>query len=109
MAVNPIELQKHLDGANYPASPQDLADLAKSNGADDDVVDALSSMPDDSYDGPDAVREALRQACAAFGPSGTSVDLPIPATPEAVFWALEKARGAYETVAEPTRREPVEV
>ena len=49
------------------------------------------------------------RACAAFGPSGTSVDLPIPATPEAVFWALEKARGAYETVAEPTRREPVEV
>jgi hypothetical protein len=59
MAVNPIELQKHLAGANYPASPKDLADLAKSNGADDDVVDALSSMPDDSYDGPDAVSAAI--------------------------------------------------
>ncbi|SOC58061.1 xanthine dehydrogenase molybdopterin binding subunit [Ornithinimicrobium cerasi] len=39
-----------------------------------------------------SVREALRQACAAFGPEGTSVDLPSPATPEAVFWALQEAR-----------------
>ncbi len=41
-----------------------------------------------------AVREALRQACAAFGPPGTSVDLPSPATPEAVYWALDAARRA---------------
>ncbi|TCO47819.1 xanthine dehydrogenase molybdenum binding subunit apoprotein [Kribbella antiqua] len=41
-----------------------------------------------------SVREALRQAAAAFGPSGTSVDLPSPATPEAVYWALEQARSS---------------
>ena len=40
-----------------------------------------------------SVREALRQAAAAFGPAGTSVELASPATPEAVFWAIEKARG----------------
>jgi xanthine dehydrogenase large subunit len=39
-----------------------------------------------------SVREALRQAAAAFGPPGTSVDLASPATPEAVWWALERAR-----------------
>jgi xanthine dehydrogenase large subunit len=39
-----------------------------------------------------SVREALRQAVAAFGPAGTSVDLASPATPEAVFWAVEQAR-----------------
>jgi xanthine dehydrogenase large subunit len=39
-----------------------------------------------------AVREALRQACAAFGPPGLSIDLPTPATPEAVYWALDGAR-----------------
>ncbi|MCW2791797.1 MAG: xanthine dehydrogenase molybdopterin binding subunit [Nocardioides sp.] len=39
-----------------------------------------------------SVREALRQAAAAFGPTGTSVDLASPATPEAVFWAVEHAR-----------------
>jgi xanthine dehydrogenase large subunit len=41
-----------------------------------------------------SVREALRQAAAAFGPAGTSVDLASPATPEAVFWAVERARRA---------------
>jgi xanthine dehydrogenase large subunit len=39
-----------------------------------------------------SVREALRQAAAAFGPDGTSVDLASPATPEAVYWAVESAR-----------------
>ncbi len=39
-----------------------------------------------------SVREALRQAAAAFGPPGTSVDLASPATPEAVYWAIDKAR-----------------
>ena len=41
-----------------------------------------------------SVREALRQAAAAFGPAGTSVDLASPATPEAVWWALSQARAA---------------
>ncbi|MGW2230975.1 xanthine dehydrogenase molybdopterin binding subunit [Streptomyces formicae] len=39
-----------------------------------------------------SVREALRQAAAAFGPSGVAVDLASPATPEAVFWAVQAAR-----------------
>ena len=43
-----------------------------------------------------SVREALRQAAAAFGPAGTSVDLASPATPEAVYWAIEQARRAAE-------------
>jgi xanthine dehydrogenase large subunit len=44
-----------------------------------------------------SVREALRQACAAFGPPGTSVELASPATPEAVYWALDAARLAATT------------
>jgi xanthine dehydrogenase large subunit len=43
-----------------------------------------------------SVREALRQAAAAFGPGGLSVDLASPATPEAVYWAVEQARRATE-------------
>lgn len=39
-----------------------------------------------------SVREALRQAAAAFGPGGVSVELASPATPEAVYWAIEAAR-----------------
>jgi xanthine dehydrogenase large subunit len=52
-----------------------------------------------------AVREALREAVGAFGVptpstgSGTegtkpSVELDSPATPEAVYWAIERVRGA---------------
>ncbi|HEU4757908.1 MAG TPA: molybdopterin cofactor-binding domain-containing protein, partial [Agromyces sp.] len=41
-----------------------------------------------------SVREAIREAVAAFGPAGHSVELGSPATPEAVFWAIEAAREA---------------
>jgi xanthine dehydrogenase large subunit len=46
-----------------------------------------------------SVREALRQAAAAFGPDGTSVDLASPATPEAVYWAVERARATVPAPA----------
>lgn len=39
-----------------------------------------------------SVREALRQAIAEFGASGRSVPLASPATPEAVFWAIDTVR-----------------
>lgn len=39
-----------------------------------------------------AVREALRSAAAAFGEQEQQVELPSPATPEAVYWALDRAR-----------------
>ncbi|GAB3533580.1 xanthine dehydrogenase molybdopterin binding subunit [Arthrobacter tecti] len=38
-----------------------------------------------------SVREALREAVAAFGPGDRAVELGSPATPEAVFWAIERA------------------
>jgi xanthine dehydrogenase large subunit len=38
-----------------------------------------------------SVREALRDAVAAFGRGGI-VELALPATPEAVYWAIERAR-----------------
>jgi xanthine dehydrogenase large subunit len=46
-----------------------------------------------------SVREALRQAGAAFAasPGETSVHLASPATPEAVFWAVEAARGGEDS------------
>lgn len=41
-----------------------------------------------------SVREALRAAVAAFGPPGLVVELPVPSTPEALYWAIESARAA---------------
>jgi xanthine dehydrogenase large subunit len=43
-----------------------------------------------------SAREALREAVAAFG-AGGEVELACPATPEAVFWAIERARGRAGT------------
>jgi xanthine dehydrogenase large subunit len=43
-----------------------------------------------------SVREALRHAATAFAPHGAgapSVHLASPATPEAVYWAIEQTRG----------------
>jgi xanthine dehydrogenase molybdopterin binding subunit/xanthine dehydrogenase small subunit len=39
-----------------------------------------------------SVREAIRDAIAAFGPPGGEVPLPSPATPEAIFLAIQKRK-----------------
>jgi len=59
MDVNPIELQKHLKGADYPASKEDLIDLAERNGAPDEIVEALQATDSEQFDGPDDVQAAL--------------------------------------------------
>jgi Protein of unknown function (DUF2795) len=41
MDVNPIELQKYLKGVEYPASRDDLVNVAQSNGAPSEIVAAL--------------------------------------------------------------------
>ena len=41
-----------------------------------------------------SVREAIRDAVAAFGKSGGQVPLPSPATPEAIFMAIEERRAS---------------
>ena len=59
MDVDPIEVQKHLKGVDYPASRDDLVAAAQSNGASGDIVSALENIGRDSFDGPDDVMEAL--------------------------------------------------
>jgi xanthine dehydrogenase large subunit len=50
-----------------------------------------------------SAREALRDAVAAFGPGGRTVTLASPATPEAVFWAIQDARRASTAADADTR------
>ena len=57
--VNPIEVQKHLGGVDYPATRDELADTARRNGAGDDVVRAISGLRDEEFGGPDTVMERL--------------------------------------------------
>lgn len=40
--INPISLQKHLKGLDYPASKQDLIKHAESTGADAEMLDLLT-------------------------------------------------------------------
>jgi hypothetical protein len=52
------EVQKYLKGADYPADGDQLAELAKSNGAGDDLVGALRGMR--QVDGPNGVMKELK-------------------------------------------------
>jgi xanthine dehydrogenase large subunit len=61
--------------------------------AEPDVVYGSKAVGEPPFMLAISVREALRQAVAAFGDSADGVvELAAPATPEAVFWAVEKVR-----------------
>ena len=59
---NPIEVQRHLKGVDYPASKDDLVSTAEGNGAPPEIVDQLKQMDKDSFDGPNAVVEAISKS-----------------------------------------------
>jgi Protein of unknown function (DUF2795) len=57
-----IEVQKYLSGANYPATRHELCEQAKKNGASEDVIEALSGMPEGQYEGPNRVSSAITRS-----------------------------------------------
>lgn len=57
--VNPIQIQKFLKGMDYPASKQDLIKHAEKQGADDNVRDVLGRLPDEQYQTPADVSQAV--------------------------------------------------
>ncbi len=60
MAFQITEVQKALKGVDYPASKEELASHAEGNGAGRELVEALRNMGKDSFDGPNAVMQALK-------------------------------------------------
>ena len=52
------EVQKALKGANYPMDGSALAELAESNGADSELVDALRGLRE--VEGPNGVMKELK-------------------------------------------------
>jgi hypothetical protein len=60
MSTSLTEVQKALKGADYPATRDELVELAERNGAGDDVVETLRDADGDSFDGPDQVMAALK-------------------------------------------------
>jgi hypothetical protein len=59
MDINPIEVQRHLSGIDYPASKDELIATAESNGAPQEIIDALQQMDGVHFEGPDDVMGAL--------------------------------------------------
>jgi Protein of unknown function (DUF2795) len=57
-----IEIQKYLSGVSYPATKDQLVEHARKNGADDQVIEALSGMPDGEYEGPNRVSSAVAKS-----------------------------------------------
>ncbi|NEQ29127.1 MAG: DUF2795 domain-containing protein [Microcoleus sp. SIO2G3] len=57
--VNPIELQKHLKGLDYPASKEDVISHAEKNGADKNIKWILEQLPDEEYETPTDVNKAV--------------------------------------------------
>ncbi|CAL9651373.1 DUF2795 domain-containing protein [Streptomyces sp. NPDC090994] len=57
--LSPIDLQKALRGADYPADKKSLVDCARKNKADDKVVSRLDGLKKDNFDGPNEVQKAV--------------------------------------------------
>lgn len=60
--ASPITMQKFLSGMDYPASKDQIVSHAERNGADDETLSLLRGMPDQEYDGPNAVSSAFSHA-----------------------------------------------
>lgn len=59
--ANPIEIQKHLKGIDYPASKEDIIKHAEGHGADEELKSLLEELPEDEYETPAAVNKAIGQ------------------------------------------------
>jgi hypothetical protein len=62
LLANPIDIQRHLKGVDYPADRSELVETARSEDAPPEVVEALASLPEDEeFEGPDQVMEAIER------------------------------------------------
>lgn len=71
MGFQVTAVQKSLKGFDYPGSPDQLANHAKSNGASSELVDALRGLQKESFDGPNAVMHSLSEDDVLGGPTSS--------------------------------------
>jgi Protein of unknown function (DUF2795) len=58
--ANPVEIQRHLKGVDYPADKQELIKHAKQHKADREVLSLLEKLPDDEeFSSPTELNKAL--------------------------------------------------
>jgi hypothetical protein len=68
------EVQKALKGADYPMDGPQLAELAKKNGAEQELVDELQGLR--QVDGPNGVMKELKGELGGPTPGGNKADQP---------------------------------
>ena len=61
MAINPIQMQKFLRGADYPSTKDNLIRYAQNHGADQRAISALRGMPRNNFQTPADVSKAIGQ------------------------------------------------
>lgn len=57
--VNPVQVQKFLDGIDYPVSKDEILSYAKKMGADENVLSTLQKLPEGVYNNPVDISEAI--------------------------------------------------
>ncbi len=57
--VNPVQVQKYLRGIDYPAKKNELVKRAREQGADQNVISTLESLPDQEFKTPKDVSRAI--------------------------------------------------
>lgn len=59
MQVDPIDVQRHLGGLDYPARKDEVIASAEQNGAPQEVIEALQALADEQFADPAEVQAAL--------------------------------------------------
>lgn len=57
--VNPVQVQKFLSGMDYPAAKDQIVSHAKSEGADSNVLSLLNKLPNEKYQTPADISQAI--------------------------------------------------
>lgn len=56
---SPIEVQKFLKGVDYPATKEDLLEVARNNGAKKEILSILEDLKEDEFANPAEVSKAV--------------------------------------------------
>lgn len=59
--ISPKEVEKHLKGVDYPAKKGDLVKHAQQQGANQQIVETLQQLPDETFNKPTDVARAIGQ------------------------------------------------
>ena len=88
-------------------TPQEFNVTLLQNAAQNGVVYGSKAVGEPPFMLAISVREAIRDAIAAFGPPGAQVPLPVPATCEAIFMAIQRLRASQPAALASHRPAPL--